>query len=303
MTKKNIILAIVLVILGALAYGYQGPWQEWRKKIDQPKNFLAALPVDQLTKIEVKKGDKTTVLEKSGERWKIGGTKDFYVDNALSQNMIDELKAAAKANLEVISENKDKKSLFATDDNGINVKLFKGEAIVAVFIVGKMASDYQSTYISQPNLDKTYQVKAGLNAVFDRASWYDYTIFSSDQTKITKIRFQYPAREFTIEKKDDKWAGTLPQPFTVNKEKAEAIAGIMANLVAADIPEQTYAGTGLEKHLIIVQATGEGVDNTLMIGNANKDGEYYVKKGNSDNIYLISKEQQNTLNTDINKLK
>ena len=132
--------------------------------------------------------------------------------------------------------------------------------------------------------------------------WRDLTIFSTAEEKIKKIRFQYPNREFTVEFKDDKWGGILPEKFTVNKGKIDKIAQIMSNLKAVEIPEQTFENTGLEKHLIIVEAAGEAIDNVLMIGN-NRDGLYYAKKGESDNIYLIDKSDRDELDKWIWQLK
>ena len=75
----------------------------------------------------------------------------------------------------------------------------------------------------------------------------------------------------------------------------------MSNLTAISIPEQTFDNTGLEKNNIIVEATGEGINNTIMVGDAEDDEEsrYYIKRGDSDNIYLITKEQRDALDNQI----
>jgi len=122
------------------------------------------------------------------------------------------------------------------------------------FIVGKRSSDYTSTYISQPDETETFTIAAGLT-VFNRADWYDKTIFAVDRGKITKIRFQYPNREFTVERisaaedEEEKWQGTLPYKFSVSTEKIDPILNIMASLTAVQIPEQDFTVTGLEKNL------------------------------------------------------
>ncbi len=52
-----------------------------------------------------------------------------------------------------------------------------------------------------------------------------------------------------------------------------------------------------------MQATGENIDNTIMIGDSNDAEQYFVKKGDSDNIYLISKSQGDELEKEIWELK
>jgi len=177
--------------------------------------------------------------------------------------------------------------------------------LAADFIIGKNTPDYVGSYISKKDLDKTYLIKAGLSSAFNQSEWRDDTIFAGDKEKISKIRFQYPSREFTIEKAGDKWQGTLPYKFEVDEEKINKVSDIMSSLRAAKIPEQDFSKTGLDKHLIIVEATGGEISNTLMIGDVFAEDEnlYYVKKGNSDNIYLISKEERDGLDKTIRDLR
>lgn len=307
MDKKTLKLGGILIILIVLAYLYQGPLAEWRSSLGKPKNFLAGINAELIDRVEIAKNEKVTVLEKHDSRWKIGGTKDFYIEESLAASLIDNLKKAAQTETELASANKEKKGEFQTDESGINVKLYQGDDNAADFVIGKRAADFTSTYVSQPESDNTYAIKADLYSVFGRSDWHDKTIFSSVKEKINKIRLQYPDREFTVEKTTadgaDKWEGTIPYKFSVNKDKIDKILDIMSNLTAAEIPEQKFEGTGLEKHLIIIQAAGEGIDNAIMIGGDNGEEFYYAKKSDSDNIYLITKEQRDALDKRIGDLK
>jgi len=326
--KKTTILAAILVFLIGLAFLYQGPLKNWQANLGKPKNFLAQVKVDQIDKIDITSRGNTTSLEKqtnpslgstgsanspqantpqaSSEqfRWKIVGSKDFYAATAQMSLVMDDLDQAIKGNLELISNNQEKQKELNTDtSSGIEVKLYKGDIKISDFIIGKLANDFTSTYISDSISPATYLIKSNLYSAFNQSDWRDLTIFSTDKNKVTKVRFQYPNREFTIEKKDDIWQGSLPMQFSVSKDKVDKILEIMTNLSAVKITEQSFTGTGLEKHLIIIQASGDGINNTLMVGTADKDNNYYAKKGDSDNIYLISKEQRDELDKWIWQLK
>lgn len=310
MTKKNLVLGGILVVLVVLAYLYQGPLKEWRSSIDKSDNFLAQIDVDQIDKIEINSSNQEIALEKHDNKWKISETKEFYLKDELISSLNNGLKDATKAEVELASSNKDKKSDFQTDEeNGTGVKLSQAGVLIAEFIVGKRGVDFTSTYISEPESDNTYIIEASISSLFNRTDWYDRTIFSSEKENISKIRFQYPNREFTVEKLDNDWSGTIPYKFSVDKDKIDKTLNIMSNLVATEIPEQNYKGTGLEKHSIIIEATGEVVNNILMIGGpkeAESDEEielYYAKIGNSDNIYLITKEQRDELDKQIRDLQ
>jgi len=303
MNKKNLILGGILVALIVLAYLYQGPFKNWQVNKGKEKNFFKEIDFKSINKIEVVNAGKTTNLERFGDNWKVGGTKDFYVEKNLAKSMESSIEEAAKNNLEIVSASKDKKSEFKVDDNGVKVKFFKDNDLKLEFIVGKIGSDYKSTYISKDNSDKTYAVAANLFSIFNQQDWRDQIIFSSDESKISKIRFQLGKSEYSIEKSGDDWKALMPYNYKLNNEKVKKIISVMSNLTATEIPEQNFKGTGLDKNNLIIQATGEGVDNTLMIGEADKNGNFYAKKGDSDNIYLITKSQKDELNKKAQELR
>ena len=275
MNKKNLTLAIILIVLVALAYVYKGPLKEWRENKVKPSNFLSLVNIDEVNKIKISQGDIVTLLEKQDDRWKISETKNFFVREDLALDMMEKLKSLVLADLELAGKNEEKKFEFLTNEiSGTLVALMKNENQVAEFIVGKLARNFNSTYISENNSPNTYLADINLN-FFTLNNWYDMTIFSAEKEKITNLRFQYPDHQFIIEKEsketedevatDEIWTGTSPYSFEVNKEKIEDILNIMSNLRATEIPEQNFEGTGLEKNLIIVQATGENIDNTIAL--------------------------------------
>lgn len=299
-----------MVFLLALAYFYSTPYNEWRQEMSKPENVLASLPVESINRIMIAGGDRDIVLEKVDERWRIEGTKDFYLKEETASSLRAGLEELIASDVEIVSENPDKKADFETsEDTGIKVTLMEGENELAEFMVGKMTNDLSGTYLALVREDKTYVFKTSLRNVLAGQSWYDMDIFDDDAQKITKIRFQYPNREFSVEKNEETWSGTSPYVFRVDDEKIESIANIMAQLTATEIPEQSFENTGLEEHDVIVQATGEGIDNVLMIGNSLENEEedsellYYAKKGDSDNIYLIKESEKEELEKQIWELR
>ncbi len=308
MSKKNLLLGGFLAILLLLAYVYNGPYKNWQNDSSGPKNFLATYNEDDLNKIEVSHNDKKYVFIKMGDKWKIDGTKDFFLTKLKTDKIKQVLDDVRKSDLTLVSELQDKKKEFNTDeDNGYLVNLQNNDITLASLIIGKSGDGFSSTYISQPNIDNTYLVKSDLHGAFTNDDWYDKQIFNFDKTKVDKIRFQYPSREFTVirDLKSDnkKWTGTLPYKFSVNQDKLDKIINILAKLMAVNIPEQTFANTGLEKNKIIIQVSGEEIDNTIMIGDDNGQGEYYAKRGDSDNIYLISEADKKELEKRISQLR
>lgn len=256
-----------------------------------------------IDRLVIGKGGVEEGYEKSGEEWVLSGTKGIRAKKEIINGFLDELEASQNSRVMLVSANPAKKGEFRTDESGIKVVLSAAGREISGFVAGKTSPDFLSIYVSKIGSAETYSWQAGLSRYLSQADWKDDSIFSTDKDKIAKIRFQYPRSSFTIEKQDGKWQGRSPWKFAVKQDKLDRLAGLMATLRAVEIPAQSFAGTGLEKHLIIVQATGEGIDNTIMIGDSNGKGSYFAKRGDSDNIYLISKQDRDELDKSISQLK
>jgi hypothetical protein len=291
MSKKTIILGIILVALIAFGFAYQGPIKNWQNNLGKPKNILSGLDTAKITKIELTQANKTNVLENKNKQWVVATTdnKNFPADKAVVEKLISDLGDTASKDLELVSSNKDRQADFETNSQGIKIKITADKNKSIEFIVGKMGNDFNSTYLAKTNSAETYLLALNLRSSVDIPEWRDLTIFTADKTLYKKIRLQYPGQEIDLEKNAKGWAATKPKKITVSSDKVDKILTIMSTLRAEDIPKQTFTGTGLEKHLVIAQATGDNVDNTLMIGDKAKGKDlYYAKRGDSDHIYLIS---------------
>jgi hypothetical protein len=302
MSKKNLVLGGILIVLAVFAWIWSGPLKDLQQSNGREKNFLAKIAQAKVDKVIIEKGGQKTELDKSGDIWTIKGVKNFSINQTAVGAMNTILGEIGNLPLETVSTNADKKSSFGTDDQGLKVEISQGGDSFN-FIAGKSTPDYSGTYLAKPDSDKTYQIALDLNSVFGLDDWRDPAIFSFVPERGNKIRFQYPGRQFTVEKIENKWTGTKPNKFTVADDKIGAVLGILQNLAAVKIPAQTFANTGLEKHSIIVQVAGGGFDNTIMIGDCTKDNLCYAKTVANDNIYLISKTARDALDKTIVSLK
>lgn len=301
MKKNNLILAAILLVLIGLAFAYQGPIKTWQQQSRQPKNFLSGIDFGKVDKIEI--GSKgATVLLKQGDTWKVGADKKAVgASPSATEQMLSQLKTAQAKPLELVSTNKERKAEFQTDSSGIEVSFYQGDNKTTI-IVGKITADYAGSYISRPEDDSTYRTaQANLQSVFAADEWRDLAIFKGgDAAKVQKLRLQFPDRQFVLEKKGEDW---FEGKTKLDKEKIGKIIARMAELSAAKIPVQDFKPSGLDKSSLIIQATGETIDNTLMIGKADAESQYYAKRGDSDMIYLISKADRDELSKKPDQLK
>ena len=323
MSKTTLRLIIILIVLWGAAYIYKGPMNNQGSSGNNPTNLLVDVNTETISEIQVNRDGVITILKKEGNKFKIDGTKNFYVNEETSEKILEGIENAKLATLELISSEEDKKTEFGTAENGISVSFIDESGEAVNVIVGKLANNFIDTYISLPQTPDTYSIGENLVKLFDRDDWKDKTMFKNNSSKVTKVRLQYPNTQYVMEKINDKWEVVEPSKFNVNQSAIEEIVKVMTDLKAVQIPAQTFEGTGLEKHTLIVQVTGEEIDNTIMVGdqkplldtpNDNKKNPFsqvnteekelfYAKKGDSDNIYLISKEDKDALDKTIQELQ
>ncbi len=303
MSKKNLYLAAILLVLAASAYLYRGPFRDWQDSADQAENFLSGLKFSEIDRIEIARGTSTTAIVMGANGWLVEGGKGFPASPAAMSALESALNDAFESTAVLASDNRDKRSEYGTDESGSRVKLMKGGDTLGDFIVGELSSeDYQSTYISRPDNDETILVKASLRFAFDRDEWRDDMVTAGSAESVDRIRFQRGKDEVVIEKKDGAWAAVKPRSVPLAAEKVDSLVRTLVGLRAKSIPAQNFTGTGLEKNQLIVQATGAGFDQVVMFGNKTGGG-YYAKPGNKDLIYIVSESDRSALDKKIDDLK
>jgi hypothetical protein len=300
MDKKNIILAISLASLALVAIFINAP----QKSGSGPSapNILAVKDLAQADEISIASSGNVIGLKKEGERWKISGTKNFYADQDKVARLLDALTKAGEEDLELVSVSSSKRAQLLPERTAAKITI-KASGATKLDAIAARATTRPGNYLGLAGKNETYSSKTDIASLALSNEWADLEIFSGNKDDINRVRFQYPGSEFSVEKKDGQWSGIKPFIFPVSPSKIDEILDIMTNLQSVKMPAQDFKGTGLEKNLIIVQATGSNISHTIMVGEADKDGNYFAKRGDSDNIYLITKKQRDELSKKINDLK
>ncbi len=300
LNKKNYILFIVLIALLAVSWLYIFPYQ---KKEPALNNFLAQVDISNLNKILVTQNDTIITINKSNGVWTVE-PDNWPMEQTLADALVETLTNLTTLKFEEVSLKPEKKKTFQTDESGLQITLYEDNAEVANFVIGKIASDYQSTYLSKNDIDSTYQIKETLVRAFDIENWKDKTIFSLNVEKIKSITFKYPTYEFAITNEPDSkgelyWR--VVDPLTrLNKDKTEEMKDTLINLEASNIPEQNLQKLG--KNNLIITIKTEDTEDSLVIGDL-QNNEYFVKKQSTGRIFLISKTDRNSLFKQIKDLK
>ena len=158
-TEYLVLTAIIIAAAAYLAFHKQN-----REHYTLPK--LPTVSVDEITRVDIARGDKTITLSKDGDTWKI--TPGAYAaDGAKVKGML-----SAIADLSVtalVSESKAYARYDLTEDKRIRVTAYAKDRPLRSMDIGKPAATFQHTFIKLPDDDRVYHGAGDFRRQFDRS--------------------------------------------------------------------------------------------------------------------------------------
>lgn len=278
MRSKGVwVLVVVFVVLVAVASLYT--LRERRPKIRTPYFSLEA---DSLLRVEIRKGDTTTVFERVGGQWELTKPLSYRADQDALTNLLKKLSEVELG--EVISTNPDKFSTFQLDDSsGVLVMAYgRGEKPAISVILGKMSSDFQHCYLRFPRRNEVYIVGGVSRFMVDKKvdDWRDKTILSFDKEKVVELAYHYPKTEFSLMKEEGKWM--------LGKEEADSAKVTQVLALLSDLKADGFKDGGeLTPQLTLVVKLEDATEEKLLIGEEDEKGKYLAKRGDADTVFWL----------------
>lgn len=287
--SSTYILLVIFIILLGISYFIRG--KSSQNNSNENKRIYTNFEAKDIDKVEIKQSNKTTVIEKRESVWKVNSANEFNADQQAVNSLIEQ---SLNLNKDVVaSENKDKKENFDVDDEkGINVKLFKSGEEKANFYVGKVGTDFDSTYIRLANEDTVYLSRGYVRHYFDKEDWRDLKIYSFASEKTVKLALKYRDIKNNVEmsKKDNKWLISYPQAKEAKASSIDSILNSLGDLTANDVENQKNSKEcGLNNPQLVIRLELEdGSKINLLIGQKSDDTHYYVKREGENAIFVVS---------------
>ncbi len=279
MKKNNIILLVIFVVFAIIAvWLLQKPGELSVSASDS--GVLVKLDSAKINKIEVKSRFSSFEVEKKNGKWMLTKPVNYLAD----QNHINYVLSLC-SNMKIensVSSNPKKQSLFMVDSNGANVKFYESGKLKADIIVGKQGDGYQNTYVRKNNSNDVVLVKGALTFLFYTPvrMWRDRTITDLNKNNINKVSFQYPKKEYILQKQDSLW--TLNgKDYAVGK--AKDLVRKLSHLTADDFldnPKDT-----LPQINAVIRFNDEELSFRMQKDSVN----YIVKTSKSPQLFLIRK--------------
>lgn len=191
MKKEYIIL--VLIIVGLSVYLFMR--KEDRSLYELP--VLSQVAKNEISKIEISKGNTNIELNKRDEKWYIA-PRDYPADDKLVDGMLDEFEKLTVTTL--VSESGDYQRYDLGDDKKISVKVYGGQTLLRDFEVGKPASSFRHTFVKLAGDDRVFHARNNFRNTVDKTvdDLRDKVVLSYQVADITEIQVANKTTSLTL---------------------------------------------------------------------------------------------------------
>ena len=310
--KKPYIILIIVIAITLVALFIERP----DKNIGDfaPFTIFQEITSDDISKVEVKHLISGSVIEKSGDEWKVLGVETemgrqlsdkegkevtekpkYKADAERAKNVIEKLGKLKATSL--ISTNPEKQNTYQVGQLSKHVKLYNSAGkVVADIHIGKNGPDMFSTYVRREGENEVYLVSEHIGAVIpaDVMSWRDKKIWNVMPDLVSGFSVKRPGKNesFSVVKNGEgKWQLSSPEESGLDSSKVEdlvkKISKVDANRFALVMENSE---TGFDKPSLELKiSTTDGANYKLLVGKEDKQGYLYARLESGDNqVYLLN---------------
>lgn len=304
--KKVLLFAVVFISLAAI-YFFMETSVGKRNKKEGPKLLFPELKIEKAALIKVKSTEKGEfILTKAKDVWQVKQNSQTYIASTDAvEKLLDKV---AKMKIETVSSRNPKNfaAFEVSNEKGIETTILDSKNnSLAALVVGKSGPDLFSTYVRNKASNNVILTTGMLKTDFgkDLSDWRDKTIYSLKPGDITEYKMT-DNMTTRLKKENDIWLAVKPELPVVNQETVKDAINKFADLEAAGFAYDNKTNYGFNQpQKIITAALADKNSQTLIIGKDKNAFQYFAKKKDGDNIYIIEKHLINILCPSLESLK
>jgi hypothetical protein len=303
MNRKTLIAIAACAVLGiGAAVALRQP--EKGEGAVERQRPLAKIDAGALDTLTITRAGATTTLTKDGETYKVTAPVAAAADSAAVKSAFEAVAALALGDL--VTENKAKHAEFDVDDAKAIHLVAKaqkaGGAVLADLLVGK--STGAGTMVRLAGQDQVWLTSSSLRPALDKApaDWRDRTIATFDAADAQLVTVKTKDGGVAIAKNsgtkesggvDDKWdlVTSTPKIDKLDNSIPAGLVSALSTFKTNDFADGAKpADTGLDAPALTATVTLKGGKAvTVLVGNQKGGEDFYVKKSDAPQVYLVKK--------------
>jgi len=295
--RKQLIIAnpiflttFLILILGGFFW--------WLKQRNLPPQ-VKKTSWENIQTIIIKTAQQETILQKANNQWVINSNNNIPTDKNKISALLDSLEEFDQK--ELVSQNKEKHSLFQVDKNESLLTLKFTDQPQISFIVGKYSYSRGGTYIRFPEEDQVFLVTTNLTTSINQESWKNLRLLEAISFETKKIALSFPQeKQSAIFEKDDQ-GNWKREGRDVDREKIKDFLSSLDYLEGEAVyPKEEKQGQLTNAKITLAITNEEGKETKINFYSNNN--EFLTGKENEAFIYRLSEEKYRSLEKEIQSL-
>ena len=239
-------------------------------------------------------------IELVNDVWRITEPISFP---AAARNAHEFLKKLTELEIEsVVSNRIEMQTEFEVDSAGTIIEVKSKGKTLAYFFMGKVSSTYRHTYFRKNNSNEILMVKGSFKFYFNRklGDWRNKVILEMNKDAVESFALKYPKETINVTMEDTLWrADNGKESFIATKKAVEPLLNYLAKLRASDFydPEEGAEPIDFSNADCEMEVTYDGgkVLSILLMKENDEAKKYYIKKSDSDIVYMVFQGTANIL--------
>ena len=306
MNRKTLIAFGIFAVLSLVAFVALRSPEKGERRGEAPRP-IAKLKNTDFDTIEVTKAKVTSVIRKEGGKFKVVSPTPYAADENNAKQAFEAIEKLEFS--DVVTDQPSKQAEFEVGDDGLKVVAKNGPTVVGELIIGKSLG--AGTMVRVPGKNDVWQAAGSIKYTFDKgaADWRDKSITTFTAADAEKIDIKSKTggtisltKAHKADQKEgdkaadaggDQWtvaASSVPIPKLDNTVPSTLVS-TMAALKTSDFGDDLKPDvTGLGDPVLTATVTLKGGKTaSVLIGNKKTDDDYYVKNGESPQVFLVKK--------------
>ena len=282
MNRSTTFLLGLLLILGVIVF-FLLPREGERESSYKQGEIHFSIDSSTVVKIEIQRQGKPVVLENVGGKWTITAPLLYPADQNAVQQLLSGLSKFKAGSL--ISSNPEKQRLFQVDSSGTKVSTTDRAGKMSGFIIGKMGPSFSEVYFRLPDSKDVYLGQGIDSWTFNKEvkDWRDKSVLSTPSEVMSGLTYTVGSKQYTFHKDSTGWRSGEKALDAATMNPA---LNTLANFKADDFVDTAIQIASKPMNLHI-----SGADDIALsfYPTLPDSARYYVRKGNSNQLFVISK--------------
>lgn len=301
--RTTIILALVLIGLGAYVYWVEFPQAEQEAK----KKTLFDFKSDDVTEVALVYPDREIDLKKVGDDWRLTKPLDTAADNMTVKNLVN-----AIAECEIKKTLDDSKDLaqYGLDQPFVKVTVKLKDKELPTILVGKNTPVGFSTYIQKADDPKVLLTSSAFRSGMDKKvkDVRDKTILNFAETDAHKLELHGDGKDIVLTRQDDNWKIEQPGPYAADSGSMRTLLSTLRSMRAVDFPadqptDLTPYGLDHPRLKVMLYLGKDNAEKSILLGSENEKKEVYVQGSGQPTVYTVSDWVFRDLNKGVDDLR